>query len=319
MALATLYPPIEPHRSGMLAVDAIHSLYWEESGNPHGTPILFLHGGPGGAGGPEMRRFYHPAHYRIIIFHQRGSGRSTPLGEIRDNTTAHLIADIEQLRLHLAVECWIVAGGSWGSTLALAYAQQWPNRVAALLVNGIFLGRREDIHWFASAARDFFPDAWDSFVEHLPPGERQNLLAGYHARIFGTDPQVSAAAVRSWSAYEGSLAALRQDPAVLDQFMEPRFALAYSRMNLHYFTNDCFLNDRPILANMAAIAHIPGIVIHGRYDLATPYRSAVRLVRDWPAANLVTVEAAGHTRFEAAISSAIVEASDSLRSLELTA
>ena len=316
METSPLYPPIEAYRSGMLAVDDMHSLYWEEAGNPNGMPIVFLHGGPGGAGGPAVRRFHDPGHYRIIVFHQRGSGQSTPLGEIRKNTTVHLIADMEALRVHLGIARWIVAGGSWGSTLALAYAQACPDPVAALLINGIFLGRRADVNWFLNAARDFFPEEWDRFVGHLPQHERHDLLAGYGARIFGDDPTVAEAAVNAWAAYEGSLASLRQDPAVLGQFLEPRFALAYSRMNLHYFSNDCFLNDRPILDNMARIARIPAIVVHGRYDLATPYRSAVRLVRDWPNARLVTVEAAGHTRYETAIAAALVEASDSLRSLE---
>ncbi|MBL8648057.1 MAG: prolyl aminopeptidase [Sphingosinicella sp.] len=319
MEIPGLYPPIEPFRSGMLGVDALHSLYWEESGNPDGVPIVFLHGGPGGAGGPAVRRFYDPAHYRIIVFHQRGAGQSTPLGEVQQNTTVHLIGDMEQLRLHLSVERWIVAGGSWGSTLALAYAQMWPGRVVALLVNGVFLGRRIDIEWFLQAARDFFPEDWDRFVEHLPIAERTDLLAGYHARIFNEDADVAEPAVKAWAAYEGSLAALRKDPAVLGQFLDPGFALAYSRMNLHYFTNDCFLNGRPILENMQSLSRIPGIVVHGRYDLATPYRSAVRLVQDWPAARLVTVEAAGHTRYEAAIAAALVEASDSLRSVEVRA
>ncbi len=311
-----LYPEVEAARSGMLPVDDLHSLYWEECGNPDGVPLVFLHGGPGGAGGPIVRRFFDPGHYRIIIFHQRGSGQSIPLGETKDNTTQHLIADMEQLRAFLGVKRWVVAGGSWGSTLSVAYGQAHPEACLALLVNGVFLGRAEDVTWFLYGAKDFFPEEWDRFAGFLPEEERGDLLAAYSRRIFSEDREEANAAVMAWSAYEGSLAALVPNPDVLGQFQEPGFALAYARMNMHYFSQNCFLDDYPILERMDRIAKIPGVIVHGRYDLATPYRSAVRLAKDWPAARLVTVEAAGHTRYELAMATALVDAADSLKSVK---
>jgi proline iminopeptidase len=311
----TIFPEIEARKTGMFPVDDLHSLYWEESGAPNGVPIVVLHGGPGGPFGSMARRFYDPEFYRIIYFHQRGSGSSTPLGETRRNTTQHLIADMELIRQHCGIERWIVAGGSWGSTLALAYAQEHPRACLALLLNGIFLGRRRDIAWFFEGSRDFFPEAWEAFIGFLPANHRQAYFAEYSKRIMSDDPEVHGPAVRAWSAFEASIAALTPNPALLDVFQEPRFALSYARMNIHYFSNGCFLDATPILDRMARLQGIKGILVHARYDLATAYRSAVELARKWPNAELVTVPAAGHSRLELANSRALIDAQERIRSL----
>lgn len=309
-----LYPPLEPYAHGMLALDGLHTMYWEESGNPSGVPLLFLHGGPGGALGPVARQFYDPAFYRIVYPHQRGAGHSTPLGETRQNTTQLLIADLEKLREQRGIEGWVIAGGSWGSTLSLAYAQAHPQICLGLLVSGIFLGRQRDIDWFFTGSRDVFPQAWHAFIDFLPPPERDDYFRAYAKRIMSSDPSVHGPATKAWSAFEGSIAALVPNPDILGSFQDPAFALAYARMNIHYFSNECFLGEAPILDHIDRLKNIPGIVVHARYDMATAYRSAVELVSAWPAAELVTVEAAGHTRFDAPNANALIAAQKKLQS-----
>ncbi len=310
-----LFPPIEARETGTLAVDDIHTLYWEESGAADGVPLIFLHGGPGGAFGSDIRRFYDPTFYRILYIHQRGAGQSRPLGETRQNTTQFLISDLEQFRVARNVEQWVVTGGSWGSTLALAYAQAHPDSCLALLICGIFLGRREDIDWFFRGARDFFPEAWQAFSDFLPESERADYFSAYARRIMDDDPAVHRLATLAWSAYEGSIASLIPKPAVLDTFQDPDFALAYARMNIHYFANGCFLDDAPILSRIDRIRHLPALLVHGRYDLATAYRSAVELHHAWPEAELITVPDAGHSRFEVANMRALIDAQERLKQL----
>nr|WP_321440640.1 prolyl aminopeptidase [uncultured Hyphomonas sp.] len=310
-----LYPPIEPYQTGWLDVGDGHNLYWEESGNPDGVPVVYLHGGPGGALGPAVRQFYDPEFYRIVYFHQRGAGRSTPLGETRANTTAHLISDIERLRQALDVPAWVVAGGSWGSTLALAYAEAHPHACLALLVNGVFLGRPRDIAWFFEGARDFHPRAWKAFLEFLPEPERADYFAAYARRILNDDPAVYGPAVKAWSAYEGTIATLVPDPSVFDSFQDDTFALAYARMNIHYFGNNCFLDETPILDRIGRLSGIPGLIVHGRYDMATAYRSAVELVDVWEEAELITVPDAGHSRFDPPNTLALLAAQERLKAL----
>jgi proline iminopeptidase len=293
-----LFPPLAARQQGMLAVDDTHTLYWEESGAPNGIPLLFLHGGPGGALGPIARQFFDPGLYRIIYLHQRGAGNSTPRGETQHNTTQLLISDIEALRRARDVDRWVVAGGSWGSTLALAYAQEHPARCLALLLNGIFLGRQCDIDWFFTGSRDIFPEAWNAFEGFLPPVERGEYFANYARRILDPDPDVHRPAVRAWSTFEGSIATLLPNPHVLNSFQDPDFALSYARMNIHYFSNCCFLDQTPILSRVDRLRCVPAILVHARYDLATAYRSAIELARSWPQAELVTVGDAGHSRFE---------------------
>ena len=302
-------------RSGKLQVNPRHGIHWEESGNPEGVPLLLVHGGPGAASGPMIKAAYDQDFYRIIYFHQRGCGKSTPLGEVEDNTTADLIDDMEKLRRHLGISAWVVSGGSWGSTLTLAYAQEHPGSCLALIVAGVFLGRDEDIDWFLHAARDFFPDAWDELVEFLPEEERSDLLKGYARRILSSDQTAAARAVQQWSKYEASIGSLAPSEELQQMFLEADFAYAYARLNAHYFTNSCFLNDRPILARMDVIRDIPGVAVHGRYDLCTPLRSAVELVKRWPAGQLITVNDAGHTRFFGSLSDAMVEAQERVKDM----
>jgi len=261
--LDALFPPLDAQCQGMLRLDDLHTMYWEESGNPEGVPLLFLHGGPGGVLGPVARQFYDPAFYRIVYPHQRGAGNSTPVGETRQNTTQLLIADLEKLRLARGIKAWVVTGGSWGSTLALAYAQAYPGSCLALLVSGIFLGRRRDVDWFFHGARDFFPDAWDAFLAFLPAEERSDYFQAYARRIMSPDPALHGPATRAWAAFEGSIATLVPNPQVLDSFQDPAFALAYARMNIHYFSNGCFLDDAPILNRIGRLKGIPGIIVHG--------------------------------------------------------
>lgn len=311
----TLYPPIDSFASGMMPVDDTHTIYWEESGNPDGVPILHLHGGPGGVMGPVARQYYDPDFYRFVYPHQRGAGQSTPLGETRANTTQHLIADLEQLRKERGIDKWVVAGGSWGSTLTLAYGQAHPESCLGLLASGIFLGRQRDIDWFFHGARDFFPLAWEAFLDFLPEDEREDYFAAYARRILSDDPDVHGPAVKAWSAYEGSIASLKPDAEVLNAFQDPAFALAYARMNIHYFGNECFLKGAPILENIDRIRHLPGVIVHGRYDLATAYRSAVELSRAWPEAKFLTVEGAGHSRFDPPIREALLTAQEMLKTM----
>jgi proline iminopeptidase len=309
------YPEIEPYASGYLAAGGPHQLYWEQCGNPRGVPIVFLHGGPGAGSSPVHRRFFDPAHYRAVVFDQRGAGRSKPLGELTDNTTPHLVADIESLREHLGVERWIVFGGSWGSTLALAYAETHPDRVKALVLRGIFLCRRSEIAWFLYGMRAFAPEAWRVFAGHLPEAERGDLLGNYHRRLVDPDPAVHMPAAKAWSIYEGTCCTLLPSPETVASFAQDTLALGLARMEAHYFKHDIFLPDNSLLANVGRIRHIPAVIVQGRYDLVCPIETADELARAWPEAEYVIVPDAGHSAMEPGIRSALIEATDKFRTL----
>ncbi len=309
--LRDLYPPIEPYVSGRLAVDDIHSVYWEECGNPDGVPVVFLHGGPGGGCSATSRRFFDPARYRIVLFDQRGAGRSTPNGEVRNNTTAHLVADMETLRRQRGIGQWHVFGGSWGSTLALAYAQEFPTAASSLTLRGIFLMRHAEIRWLFEAGRLFRPEAFDRLVAGLPADLRAgDLLEGYAAQLEHPDRAVRLAAARHWSSYEATLANLVPDAARLAGAGDEHVAYAMARIEVHYFRNNRYAPDDLLLQGVERIRHLPATIVQGRYDLLCPPVSAVQLHRAWPGSTLLVVEDAGHSATEAGIRSALVTVMD---------
>lgn len=313
---AELYPEIEPYNAGMLELDGLHRMYWEESGNPLGKPVVFLHGGPGAGSAPAHRRFFDPAHYRIVIFDQRGAGRSTPLGEVRDNTTPHLIADIEKLRKHLGIDRWLVFGGSWGSTLALAYGQAHPQRCAGLILRGIFLCRKSEIEWFLYGLKNLFPEAWRAFAGAVPQSERGDLLAAYHKRLINPDPGVHMPAARAWSVYEGSCSTLLPSAETVAYFAGDVVALGLARIEAHYFTNDIFLPENSLLDNIGRIRNIPGLIVQGRYDAVCPIVSADDVHRAWPEAEYIIVPDAGHSAWEPGICAELVKATEKFKSHE---
>jgi proline iminopeptidase len=308
-----LFPEIAPRRSGMLPLDAIHTMYWEESGSSGGVPVVFLHGGPGAGSAPNHRRFFDPGFYRIVIFDQRGAGRSTPLGELRDNTTPHLIGDIERLREHLGIERWLVFGGSWGSTLALAYAEAHPERCLGLVLRGIFLCRESEIGWFLHGLRALFPEAWDEFVAPLPQAERGDILRAYHRRLTDPDPAVHMPAARAWSIYEGRCSTLLPSPDTVAYFAGDVVALGLARMEAHYFLNGIFLPENSLLANVGRIRHLPGVIVQGRYDAVCPIVSADDLRKAWPEAEYIVVPDAGHSAWEPGICAELVRATERFR------
>lgn len=313
--MRTLYPDIEPYRTGMLAVDDRHTLYFEESGNPEGKPVVVLHGGPGAGTNAKMRQFHDPAAYRIILFDQRGSGHSTPHADLVDNTTWDLVADIEKLRAHLGIPRWQVFGGSWGSTLALAYAETHPERVSELVLRGIFMLRRWELQWFyQSGAHRLFPEAWQAYRDHIPEAERGDFIAAYHARLISDDEQVRLAAARTWSVWEGATSTLVPEPASIDTFEDPHFALSFARIENHYFVNKGFFEvDDQLLRDAHRIRHIPGVIVHGRYDVVCPVQNAWDLHQVWPEARLVVTPQSGHSAFEAENAAALVAATDAFR------
>jgi len=296
-----LFPPIEPYRTGRLPLDGRHTMYWEESGNPQGTPALFLHGGPGAGATPLHRRFFDPAAWRIVIFDQRGGGRSTPLGETRDNSPDHLVADIEQLRRELGIARWLIFGGSWGSTLALHYAETHPECCLGLILRGIFLCRAEEVDWFLYGMRNFFPEAWRAFAGFLPEGEREDLLGAYYRRLSDPDPRIHMPAARAWSVYEGACSTLLANPETLAAFGEDRLALGLARIEAHFFRHHLFAGERDLLARLDRIRHLPATIVQGRYDMVCPIRSADALARAWPEAEYVIVPDAGHSAMEPGI------------------
>jgi proline iminopeptidase len=304
------YPPIEPFETGRLERDPPHDLYWEQSGRPDGQPVVFLHGGPGAGASPEHRRFFDPAHYRVVIFDQRGAGRSTPLGETENNTTGHLVADIEALREKLGIERWQVFGGSWGSTLALAYAQAHPERVTGLILRGIFLCRKQEIDWFLYGMRWVFPETWRRFAEGVPEAERDDLLGAYHKRLIDPDPEVHLPAARAWSTYEGACSTLRPSPETVAAFGEDTMALGLARMEAHYFANGIFLGENALLDGVERIRRIPGAIIQGRYDMVCPIATADELARAWPEADYAIVPDAGHSAMEPGIRRALIAATE---------
>ena len=311
-----LYPEIEPHAHGWLEVDDRHHLYWEVSGNPHGLPVLFLHGGPGAGASPSHRRFFDPAAYRIVIFDQRVAGRSRPLGELRDNTTPLLIADIERLRAHLGVSRWLVFGGSWGSTLALAYGEAHPGACLGFVLRGIFLCRPSEIDWFLYGMRNVFPDTWARFAGYLPVSERDDILAAYRRRLEHPDPAIHLPAARAWSLYEGACSTLLPSEDALRHFGSDTVALGLARIEARYFAHRIFLPDDSLLANVGRIRHLPCVIVQSRYDMVCPAVSAFDLAAAWPEAELQVVADAGHSAWEPGIRARLVAATDRFRSLE---
>lgn len=311
-----LYPPIDPYRRGRLAVGDGHEIYFEESGNRAGIPVLMIHGGPGGGSNPTMRRFHDPSRYRIILADQRGCGRSTPNASLDANTTWHLVSDIERLRVHLCIDAWQLAGGSWGSTLALAYAETHPDRVLALVLRGVFLLRRAELDWFyQDGARWLFPEAYAQFEAPIPVIERGDMVQAYYRRLTHPDLAVRLAAARAWSVWEGSTLALYPDAERIQQFSADAYALAFARIESHYFANAGFLeHDGWLLANARRLGGVPGVIVHGRYDVVTPLRSAFDLKAAWPTAELVVVPDAGHAMTEPGIIHEIVAATRRLSS-----
>lgn len=303
-----LFPEIEPYASGRMALDTLHTMYWETSGNPDGIPVVFLHGGPGSGASPSHRRFFDPARYRIVIFDQRGSGRSTPLGAIEDNTTPLLVADIERLRRHLNIERWLVFGGSWGSTLALAYGEAHPDRCLGFVLRGIFLCRPSEIDWFLYGMRNVFPDIWRNFAEFIPAAERTDLLGAYRKRLENPDPAVHLPAARTWSLYEGACSTLMPSEDAMKHFGDDSVALGLARIEAHYFAHDIFLPRDSLLDNVGRIRHLPCVIVQGRYDMVCPAVSAFDLKASWPAADLIVVPDAGHSAWEPGIRARLVAA-----------
>jgi proline iminopeptidase len=310
-----LYPPVEPYSTGRLQVSPIHNIYFEECGSTNGTPVVFLHGGPGAGLDADYRRFFDPAGYRIVLFDQRGSGQSTPYGCLEENTTWDLVADIERLREHLGIERWVVFGGSWGSTLAMAYAESHPERVRALVLRGIFFGSRRENDWgYRSGTNAIFPDAWGEFVKVIPEGERTDIVNAYYRRLTSEDKNVSREAARAWSVWEGSTSKLIPDPNLIERFAEIDFALAIARIECHYFTNNCFMpSDNYLLENVSRIRSIPTVIVQGRYDVLCPMTNAWLLHKAFSEAELVIVPDAGHSGWEKGTLSALVEATDRFR------
>ncbi|MEX0975679.1 MAG: prolyl aminopeptidase [Woeseia sp.] len=307
----TFYSPLEPHLSGWLDVGDGHELYYEESGNPDGKPVVFLHGGPGGGCTPKMRQFFDPDAYRIVLFDQRGSGQSRPHANLTANTTWDLVRDIERLRTELSIERWQVFGGSWGSTLALAYAQTHPDRVTELVLRGIFLLRKKEIDWFYQfGASEMFPELWQGFLEPIPDNERQNLLHAYHKRLTSEDADVRLRAAKAWSIWEGSTSMLIPSNQIAKVFGEDNMALAMARIECHYFVNNGFMEDGQLLRNIDRIRHIPAVIVQGQYDVICPAVSAWELAQAWPEARLHMVPDAGHAAFEPGNVDALIAATD---------
>jgi proline iminopeptidase len=307
-----IYPEITPYNTGKLKVSDLHEIYFEESGTPTGKPVIFVHGGPGGGTEPKHRRYFDPRKYRIILFDQRGCGQSTPHASLVENTTWHLVDDMEKLRRHLNVEKWQVFGGSWGSTLALAYAETHPQRVTELVLRGIFLLRKKEIDWFyQSGASEIFPDAWESYWNHIPENERHDMVSAYYKRLTHSDKKVQIEAAKAWSVWEGSTSKLFPDPDFISHYGEDDFAIAFARVECHYFINQGFMEtDGQLLKNIDKIRHIPAVIVQGRYDVVCPMDSAWALHRAWPESELVIVPDAGHSAFETGISKALIATTD---------
>lgn len=315
----SLYPEPQPYRAEMLQVSDLHHIYLEECGNPEGKPVIMLHGGPGGGITPTMRCLHDPNIYRIILFDQRGCGRSTPHAELRENTTWDLVADIERIRLHLNINKWQVFGGSWGSTLGLTYAQTHPERVSELILRGIFLMRRFEIDWlYSNGANIIYPDRFADYQNHIPEAERGDMVAAYYRRLTDPEPQVQIEAARRWARWEGSALSLLPDPARENAFAEDSFAMAFARIECHYFQNRGFLeSDNQLLRNAENIRAIPGVIVHGRYDMCTPFINAWHLKQVWPEADLRIVEDAGHAVTERGIVHELITATNQFAGEEL--
>jgi proline iminopeptidase len=310
-ALRTLYPPIEPYQSGMLDVGDGHQVYWELCGNPKGKPAVFLHGGPGGGCNADHRRLFNPDSYCVLLFDQRGCGRSTPHASIEANTTGHLVSDIEKLRAVLGAEKWLVFGGSWGSTLALAYAQTHPERVSELVLRGIFTLRQQELHWYyQEGASWLFPDEWEHFVAPIPPGERHDLMTAFHRRLTGQDVEAQLEAAIAWSRWEGHTISLLPDPETDSVHRDAHFALAFARIENHYFVNRGFIEEGKLIRDADRLRGIPGAIVQGRYDVCTPAKTAWDLHRAWPEAEFHLVADAGHSYKEPGILDRLIRATD---------
>ena len=309
----TLYPNIEPYSQDYLNADG-HKIYYEESGNPYGKPAIFLHGGPGGGGGTNVRRFFNPEIYRIVVFDQRGCGRSKPHGCLENNTTWDLVEDIEKIKQILKIEKWLVFGGSWGSTLALAYAQRYPNSVSELVLRGIFMLRKKELDWFYQyGASKIFPDAWEKFLEPIDKENRDDLIGAYHKIFDGDDKKKKLEAAVAWSKWEASASTLSYKPETINSFSNPKFALAFALIENHYFINDGFLeNENQLIStdSINKIRHIPTKIIQGRYDIVCPMETAWELYRNWPEAELIIAPSSGHSAFEKEITHFLVSATD---------
>lgn len=304
-----LYPEIKPYARHNLAVDDIHTLYIDESGRIDGIPVLFVHGGPGGGCGRYDRRYFDPDKYRIILFDQRGAGRSTPHAELQKNTSQDLVADIERIREHLGVEKWVLFGGSWGSTLSLLYAETHPERVLGLILRGIFLCRDQDIHWFyQDGASRIFPDYWQDFLAPIPEAERGDMLKAYYSRLTGSNELAKMGAAKAWATWEGRCSTLRPSNEVVDSFSDPHRALSISRIEAHYFMHNSYLEPNQLLRDAHKLADIPGIIVHGRYDMVCPLDGALALHQAWPKSNLQIIRDAGHSAHESGIVDALVHA-----------
>jgi proline iminopeptidase len=306
------YPEIEPFQTGLLKVSSLHTLYFEQVGNPQGKPIVFVHGGPGGGVDPSMRRFFDPKVWRIILFDQRGCGKSQPFSELQENTTWDLVSDMEKLREELKINQWTVFGGSWGSTLALAYAITHADRVKALILRGIFLLRKKEIDWFyQEGASNIFPDVWAKYLEPIPQNERHDLVKAYHKRLTSAEKSVRTEAAKAWSIWEGSTSKLFMDPKFIERFGGDEFADAFARIECHYFVNKGFFKtDNWIIENIGKIRHIPALIVQGRYDVVCPAVSAYELNQAWPESELHIIADAGHSASEVGIKSKLIEATD---------
>jgi proline iminopeptidase len=315
--LRTRYPALEPYNTGYIQVDAEHSLYFEECGNPQGKPVVFLHGGPGSGLEKYHREFFDPAAYRIVLFDQRGAGKSDPFASLNNNTTWHLVSDIERLREKLKIDKWLVFGGSWGSTLALAYAETHPERVKALVLRGIFLCRPQEIRWFYQfGAHHIYPDEWERYVAPIPSDERGDLVRAFYKRLTNPDEQVQLEAARAWARWEGSTIKLVPDAKTIADFSADRHAISVARIECHYFVNNAFFkSDNWLIENIGKIRHIPAVIVHGRYDVVCPIENAWDLHKAWPEAKLEIIQDAGHAASEASISDALVRATDAFREL----
>ena len=315
--LRTLYDPIEPYDSGHISVSEVHQLYYEQSGNPNGKPVVFLHGGPGAGLTPDYRRFFDPQAYRVVLFEQRGSGRSIPHASLENNTTWDLVSDIEKIREHFGIDQWLVFGGSWGSTLSLAYAETHPERVRGLILRGIFLGRQNETRWFyeeGQGASAIFPEIWEQYVGIIPEAERGDIIGAYYRRLTSDDASVRIEAARLWSLWEASALKLIPDQKLIAEFTEPEMAIAVARIECHYFINNCFFEtDNYLIENVDRIRHIPAVIVHGRYDIVCALMNAWDLHRAWPEASLEIIPAAGHSVTEPGICDALVRAADRFR------
>lgn len=312
-----LFPPIEPYNEFYLKVSELHTIHVEECGNPQGKPVVFLHGGPGGGIDPIYRQYFNPEKWRIVLFDQRGCGKSTPFAELRENTTWDLVSDIEQIRMRLNIDRWVVFGGSWGSTLALAYAETHPERVKGLILRGIFLLRRKELLWFyQEGANWIFPDAWEHYLKPIPPEERGDLMQAFYKRLTSDDPKVRLEAAKAWSIWEGSTSKLFPDPALIEKFGSDEFSLAFARIECHYFVHGGFLQtDDQLLRHVDRIRHISGVIVQGRYDVVCPMTSAWDLHRAWPEAELHIIPDAGHSMTEPGIRAKLVESTEKFSEL----